>query len=84
MDHRQPMTSEEISVEVNRIRVDMQASTCCPHHAADVCMRVLMSFALDDTDDNPHQAAATLVRAAKEMAQQIRSGRFAVQRGLNS
>ncbi|HEY0684683.1 MAG TPA: hypothetical protein VGD45_20270 [Steroidobacter sp.] len=74
------MTPADIERVAHEVRLQIQQSTCCPLHAGEVLMHVLAGFALDDANDNPHQAAATIMRGAKEYAQRVRTGRFVVMR----
>jgi hypothetical protein len=74
------MTPQDVEVLAHNLRLYIQSETCCPHHAGEVLLRVLAGFALDDAEDDKHEAAATLVKGVKQCANKIRSGEFSMLR----
>lgn len=80
MSANQTMSPADVERVAHEVRLLIQQSTCCPLHAGDVLMHVLAGFALDDANDNPHKAAATIMKGAKQCAQRVRTGRFVVMR----
>lgn len=74
------MTPNEIDLAAHQMRTWLQEHTCCPSHAADVLLLVLAGFTLDDADDNVHEAAATLKRVSRDLAERIRKGEIAMAR----
>jgi len=77
---RPQMTPADVERVAHGVRLQIQQATCCPRHATDVLLLVLAGFALDDAGDNAHQAAATLVKASKQLASRVRSGQLKVLR----
>lgn len=80
MTDQQQMTPADVERVAHEVRLLIQQSTCCPLHAGQVLMHVLAGFALDDANDNPHKAAATIMKGAKQYAQLVRTGGFVVMR----
>lgn len=74
------MTPAEVERVAHEVRLVIQQRTCCPLHAGEVLMHVLAGFALDDASDNSHEAAATIMRGAREYAGRVRAGKFRVLR----
>jgi hypothetical protein len=70
------MTESEIEALSNEVRRLLQQRTCCPHHAGDVLLCVMASFALDDAGDDIERAARTVQRSAKNLSKHIRKGAF--------
>ena len=74
------MTHQQIEQLVNELRIAIQGRTCCPEHAGEVLLMVMAGFALDDAGDNRNKAAAAIRRAAKDLANKIETGQFAILR----
>lgn len=70
------LTPGEVQALANELRITLQQRTCCPRHAADVCLHILAGFALDDADQNTAVAARGLTNAAAGLASKIRRGAF--------
>lgn len=79
-DQQQQMSPADVERVAHEIRLQIQRTTCCPLHAGEVLMRVLAGFALDDANDNPHKAAAAIMKGAKQYAQLVRTGGLVVMR----
>lgn len=80
MNGAHQMTSADVDRVAHEIRLQIQAKTCCPHHAGAVLMRVLAGFALDDAGDDKIAAAATILQAATDVARRVRLGEVAMLR----
>jgi hypothetical protein len=76
------LTQEQIELLANEMRQILQARTCCPLHAGEVLMRVMVAFVLDDAHDDPARAARALERATARLAKRVRRGDFVVVRGV--
>lgn len=79
-DERATLSEAEMELLANEFRLLLQQRSCCPGHASSICLRMLAAFSLDDAKDNRTKAAATLTRAAQQLAQQIRRGNYFVVR----
>lgn len=82
--NKAPMRLDDFERVAHEVRLLAQERTCCPHHAGETLMLVLAGFALDDTDDDPHQAAAKILREAKRFAHAVRTGQFRMNRSRPS
>jgi ABC-type nitrate/sulfonate/bicarbonate transport system ATPase subunit len=72
MEH---LTPEQLFAEINRIKAEMQTTTCCVDHAAQAAM-LLAAAVILSVQPHPQRAATALRKLCKAVCEDVELRRF--------